>query len=190
MKNLTRLALILTFVLLAGGSKGDQTSNGSLQPPSAVKSNTPASGDAAAQPTFPVSTPVLQPILTVFQEGHTAQAVDLFIQANWSGRPIFPSKMALGLTDAQFKAIPEGERKLRTDEMLAQLDLMKQLATAVSNAGDEAAAKGDALRARQGYESLKRFGAALDDPKAQQLLRMVGQVSKRMAEHGLARLPK
>lgn len=189
MKILIRFGIIAAVVLLAAGSKGDQTSNGPVQPP-AVKSNTPASGDAAARPTFPVSTPVLQPILTVFQEGHTAQAVDLFIQANWNARPIFPSKMALGLTDTQFKAIPEGERQLRTDEMLAQLDLMKQLATAVSNAGDAAAAKGEALQARQCYESLKRFGAALDDPKAQQLLRMVGQVSKRMAEHGLARLPK
>src|SRR5215469_11173057 len=123
MKHLIRLELVAAVVLLAGGSKGDQTSNA------------PAPSTVAPQHTVPVSTPVLQPIFTAFQVGNTAQAVDLFTQANWSGRPIFPSGMALGLTDAQFKAIPESERKLKMNEMLTQLDLVKRLAAAISNAG-------------------------------------------------------
>ena len=137
-----------------------------------------------------VATPVIQPILTVWQQGHTSEAVDLFVHANWAGRPIFPAGMVLGMTEAEFKSLPDSDRQLRGDEMMTQLNMMKQLATVVSNAGQDAASKGDADRARQCYGALKQFGLALDDPKALLMLKMVGQVSVKMADRGLASLGK
>lgn len=134
--------------------------------------------------------PVIQPILTAWQEGHRSEAVDLFVRANWADRPILPAGMVLNMTEAGFKSLSDSERQLRGNEMIAQLDLVKQLASAVSNAGQNAASTGDTGRARQCYGALKQFGAAIDDPKALPLLKMVGQVSIKMADRGLASLGK
>ena len=182
--------LMAVAMLFTGCSKSGQPSNDTSQNPEPAAQTTTSNSDMVAgrQPTVFAPTPVLQPILTTWQEGHTSAAVDQFIQANWNARPIFPPGMAVGLTDAQFKAIPEADRQLRSNEMEAQLDLMKQLATAVGAAANQAVSKGDKSRARQCYNALTQFGAALDDPKAQQLVQMVGQISRRMGEHGLARL--
>lgn len=189
MRNLFHFPVIVA-VLLCGCGKKDQTAGGDAQNSQVVTDTASASTTAmpATQSTVSVSTPVLQPILTAWQEGHTAEAVGLFAKADWSARPIFPQGMAVGLNDAQFKAMSDADRQLRNNEMLAQLDVLKQLATAVNAAGDQAASKGDNVRARQCYESLKQFGAALSDPQAQQLLQMVGQVSRNMGEQGLNRI--
>ena len=181
---------IIAALFLGGCGKKDQPAGRGAQNSQVVTDS--VSANAAAMPathaTVSVSTPVLQPILTAWQEGHTEEAVELFAKADWSARPIFPQGMAVGLNEAQFKAMSDADRQLRNNEMLAQLDVLKQLATAVNAAGDQAASKGDNLRARQCYESLKQFGAALSNPQAQQLLQMVGQVSRNMGEQGLGRL--
>lgn len=137
-----------------------------------------------------VSTPVLQPILTAWQEGHSSEAVDIFVHVNWSSRPVFPTGMVLGISEAEFKSLSDSDRQLRGSEMMTQLDLMKQLASAVFDAGQSAASAGNIERAKQCYGALKQFGAALNDPKALLLVKMVGQVSIKMADRGLANLGK
>jgi hypothetical protein len=132
--------------------------------------------------------PVTQPILTAWQEGNTSKAVNLFLDANWNAGDIFAPGMALGLTDSQFKALAGADLQLKNNELMAQLDLIKHLAAAVAEAGQEAASKSDAARARQCFTSLKQFGTSLDSPARMQLVRLVGQMSKKMAASGLAKL--
>lgn len=184
-------AFLAASLLLAGCGKHSQATHGPVPAPepnslNATSSPAPGASDSQAHPI--VSTPVMQPILTVWQEGHIETAINTFLAANWNARPVFPPGMALGLTDAQMKALPDADRQLKTNEMLAQLGLIKQLATAVNNAGQQAAAKKDAARARQCFISLKQFGAVLDAPGNQQLVRFTGQVCNNMANLGLARL--
>ena len=146
-------------------------------------------GATAAPPlTVAVATPVLQPILTAWQEGNHAAALKQFTAANWNGRPIFPAGMALALTEAQIRSLPEADRQLKTGELFRQVGLLKELANAVNEAGTQSASQNDPAQARQYLTALKQFGSALDDPKSAQVVRMVGTVSKNMARNGLAKL--
>lgn len=183
--------LLAALLLLPGCGKHNQATHGPVpapEPHSANPASNSVAGPSETQAHPMVSTPVIQPILTVWQEGHTETAINTFLEANWNARPIFPASMALGLTDAQMKGLPDDERQLKTNEMLAQLGLIKQLITAVNDAGQQAASKGDAARARRCFTSLKQFGAVLDSPGNHQLVRWAGQVSKNMANAGLAKL--
>src|SRR5579885_337914 len=118
MRNFVHL-LVIAAVILCGCGKKDQPANGGPQNSQVVTDT--ASANATAMPgtqaTVSVSTPVLQPILTAWQEGHTAEAVERFVVANWSARPIFPQGMAVGLNEAQLRAMPDAERQLRNNEM-------------------------------------------------------------------------
>lgn len=185
-----QILLALSLFLVGCGNKNQQANT--PVPPSQSASNSATVSDTAAQstsqPAVNVSTPVIQPILTVWQEGHAKDAVNLFIQANWNARPIFPSGMVLGMTDAEFKAIPDATRSSKQSELETQLGLIQDLATEVGNEGHDAAAKGDSTRARQCYSALKQFGAALDSPSGQPLVKRTGRVCERMADFGLARL--
>jgi hypothetical protein len=136
------------------------------------------------------SSPVTQPVLAAWQEGDKPRAISLFVDSDWTARPTFASGMALSLSEDQFKALSEADRELKAKEMMAQLDLMKQLAAAVAQAGREAAANGDSVQARKCFTSLKQFGAALNVPDRLRLVQLVGQVSQKMADNELARIGK
>jgi hypothetical protein len=144
-------------------------------------------GPAAARDTVP---PVTQPILTAWQEGDKARAISDFCNADWHARPIFAPGLALSLSEAQLKTLPEEDRALKSREIPAQLDLLKQLATAVAQAGREAAALGDTNQAGKCFGSLKACGSALNRPEYLRLVQQTGQVMKRMGELALARLGK
>lgn len=184
-------ALLAASLLLAGCGKQAQSPNPPAQSPqpSSVNPTSSPAADASDTEAHPVvSTPVIQPILTVWQEGHRDEAVNNFLEANWNARPIFPAAMALGLTDNQMKGLPNTDRQLKTNEMMAQLELVKQLVTAVSDAAQEAVSKGDTARARKCYLSLNQFGVALDNPANQPHVKWLGQVARNMAKLGLAKL--
>jgi hypothetical protein len=181
-------AVVMVSIVCGNAAEPSNGAVGGAQAPAGPSSNQVAGGGSPAM--SHAANPVIQPILTAWQEGHRSEAVDLFVRANWADRPIFPAGMVLNLTEAQFKSLSDSERQLRGDELTAQLDLVKQLASAVSNAGRNAASTGDAERARQCYSALKQFGVAIDGPKALTLLKMVGQVSIKMADRGLASLGK
>lgn len=184
--------LLAASLLFAGCSKKSEQSTASAPPPEPPSVNTDSSlnvaesSEAEVHPV--VSTPVIQPILTVWQEGNSEAAINAFVQANWNARPIFPAGMAVGLTDAQLQGLPDVDRQLKTNEMEAQVGLIGDLVTAVSNAAQDAVSNGDAARAKECYLALRRFGTALDNPANLPQVKHVGQVAKNMAKLGLAKL--
>ena len=88
---------------------------------------------------------------------------------------MFAAGSVLSLSEDQFKALPAADRQAKSTEMTAQLALLKQLAAAVTQAGQDAASKGDAAQARKYFTSLKQCGTALASPECLSLVQLVGQ---------------
>jgi hypothetical protein len=149
-------------------------------------------GKKATPPGSPPSTeaPVTQSAMTAWQQGDKPKAVSSFVETDWSRRPLFAASSTLSLTEDQFKALPDAERQAKSGEMMSQLDSLKKLASAVAQAGREAAAKGDTAQARKHFTSLKECGTALDSPDCLSLVQLVGKALKKMADTELAKMPQ
>jgi hypothetical protein len=96
----------------------------------------------------------------------------------------------LSLSEDQFKALSDADRQTKSNEMMPQLDAMKQLAAAVAQAGRDAASKGDATQAQKYFTSLKQCGTALDSPDSLRLVQLVGQALKKMSDKELSKIGK
>ncbi len=144
----------------------------------------------SASPGSPPSTAaaVTQSAITAWQQGDKAAAVTRFVETDWTSRPLFASGSALSLTEDQFKALSNSERQTKSGEMMPQLDSLKQLAAAVAQAGQDAAAKGDAAQARKHFAALNECGAALDSSDSLALVRLVGQGLKKRAVTEMSKL--
>jgi hypothetical protein len=133
-------------------------------------------------------TPAIQPVLSAWEQGDAATAVSRFVQTDWSARPLFPIGSALSLSEKEFQALPAAQRDAKGSELTAQAGVLKQLTTAVAQAGREAATKRDFNQARKHFTSLKQYGEALDAPDSLMLIKLVGRSVKRMAETELGKL--
>jgi hypothetical protein len=194
MRIATITGLVAASIFLTGCGKSNSPSS------SASPAEAPTNGASVSEPidatpapapaTAFSSSPVTQPILTAWQEGDKANAIGLFLRADWNARPIFAPGMALSLSEDQFKVLPDADREIKYKELMAQLDLLKQLVGAVAQAGRDAAANGDAAQARKCFVSLKQFGVALDSPEQMGPVRVVGQVSRNMADTEMAKVGK
>ena len=145
------------------------------------KTKAPSSSPAAGPP-------VVQPVMVAWQQGNRSTAVSSFAQADWRSRPLFETGSTLSLNEEQFMALPEAERKARSEEMLSQLRLLKQLGSAVAQAGRDAASKGDTVQARKYFTSLKEFGTALNSPDCMRIVQLVGQAIQKMGDTELAKI--
>jgi hypothetical protein len=147
-------------------------------------------GKQSALPSSPPSTatPVTQPIMTAWQKGGKSTAVTSFVETDWSSRPLFASGSALSLAEQQFKALTNFEQQERSSEMMPQIDSLKQLATAVAQAGQDTAAKGDAAQARKYFAAMQQCGATLDTSNSLTLVRLVGQGMKKRADTEISKL--
>lgn len=195
MKAAILISLTAFSILLAGCSKKADSTKPSPAPAAARQESQPATNDSAVseappQAPHPVPSPVTQPILAVWQEGNRAEAVKLFVEADWSGRPTFPRSMALNLSEDQFGALQPADHELKARELSAQLDLVKQLVNAVAQAGRDTAAQGNTALAQQCFTSLKQFGAALQDPDHLNVVQVVGRISENMGKNELAKMKR
>ena len=102
----TAIVTVLAASLLAGCGK-KPTSQGT--PPSTVA-------------------PVTQSAMMAWQQGDKAAAVTSFVGTDWNSRPLFASGSTLSLSEDQFKALPDWER--RKSEMRLQIDSLKELGMA------------------------------------------------------------
>jgi hypothetical protein len=73
--------------------------------------------------------------ITAWEQGDKSTAISSFVGADWTARPLFSSSSASSLSEAQFRALPEAARQAKSNGMLAQLDVLKQLAAAAVLAG-------------------------------------------------------
>jgi len=153
------------------------------------KSPLPATTKPSPAPTNAISSsPIAQPALTAWQLGDKAAAVSSFLPADWTARPLFAADSTLSLNEAQFKELSDAERQAKSTDMMAQLASLKQLAAAVAQAGRDAAAKGDAAQARKDFTSLKKFGAALENPDYMLLVQLVGRGIEKRGNTELSKL--
>jgi hypothetical protein len=131
--------------------------------------------------------PIAQPAMTAWQQGDKATAVTTFVATDWSSRPLFAANSVLSLSEGQFNAFSEAEANAKSSELLSQLDSLKQLARAVVQTGDDAAAKGDTAQSRKCFTSLEQCGAALDTSSLR-IVKLVGQAFQKLAKSKLAKI--
>jgi hypothetical protein len=168
---------VMAFTLLVAGcgKKNDLPGSNSITPKA---------------PANAASIPVAQPALIAWKQGDKAAAVNKFVEADWSARPLFVAGSVLNLGEDQFKAFSDAERKARVVEMTEQLDVLKQLAKAVAQAGRDEALKGDLPQARMYFASLKQCGTALGSPDRLELVQMVGQSFRNLSDKETANIGK
>lgn len=163
-------------ILIVGCSK-HSSSSGTASPPASEQGST----ESAA-------VPVTRPAMTAWQQGNKSTAVSRFLAADWSARPLFPTNSVLSLSEDQFDALSGSEAQAKSGQMMSQLDLLKQVAAAVVQAGQDAAAKGDTAQARKYFTSLEQCGAALDGTNCLKLVQLVGQGFEKRAKAESAKL--
>ena len=174
MKN-TNITMIMAATILIAGC-GKKSPSSSATPP-------PAQADAVSS-----SSPVSQAALTAWQQGDKVAAVSSFLAADWSARPLFAADSPLSLTESQFAALSAADRQAKSGVLTAQLDSFKKLVAAVRQAGNDAAAKGDATQARKCFMSLKQCGTALESPDCMQLVQLVGKAFVKMSDTELTKI--
>jgi hypothetical protein len=127
--------------------------------------------------------------MTAWQQGDKSTAVSRFVGTDWAARPLFAADSVLSLSEAQFKALPAAELEAKSAEMLPQLESLKKLASAVAQAGRDAASKGDTAQARKHFNSLKQCGTALESPDCLVIVQLVGKALKKMGDAELGKTP-
>jgi hypothetical protein len=128
--------------------------------------------------------------LSAWQKGEQSAAVRAFIGTEWSTRPLFEPGSVLALTEQQYAALPAAKRASEEAEMLATTRALKEVATAVAQAGRDTLAKGDTAQARKHFDSLKECGTALAASDRLGLLQIHGKALLKRADTELAKVPQ
>ena len=177
--NQNRLRALAVIICLSAGFVGCGKSGG---PPATAASPTAQTKSATS------AAPATSSILTAWQQGDRASAVRLFLETEWTARPLFPPGSTLALSEQQYAALPASKRASDEAQLLATTQALKGVAAAVAQAGRDASAKGDASQARRYFTSLKQCGQALDSPESLAITRAVGRAVKKLGETELSKL--
>jgi flagellar hook assembly protein FlgD len=94
----------------------------------------------------------------------------------------------LNLSEDQFNAFSDAENQAKSAELISQLASLKQVARAVIQTGEDAAAKGDTAQARKCFTSLEQCGAAMNTTNSGHLVQLVGQAFQKRAKSELAKI--
>jgi hypothetical protein len=148
-------------------------------PPLPAPSASPAKSQNAAGS---AATATPESVLIAWRSGDQAAAVARFVQVDWTAHPLFATDSVLGLSESQFRAIPEPSHRAKLEELSSQVAVLKEIARAVAAAGRDAAAKRDIANAEKDFTSLKQCGEALSAPDLTDLVRGTGNAMKRMAD--------
>ena len=134
------------------------------------------------------TTPGLPSVLTAWQQGDKPTAVRGFVETDWNARPMFAPGSPLNLTEGQFQLLTASERNAKMKDVTAQVNLLRQLALAVIQAGQDAAGKKDSVQARKHFTSVKEYGAALGSADTLLLVKIIGRSLKEQADKELSKL--
>ena len=134
------------------------------------------------------ATPVAQASITAWRAGDTIGAVSNFLAAGWSARPLFAPDSTLSITEDQVRSFSDADSKTKAKDLGLQLDVLKRLAVAVTQAGTNSAAHGDFAQARKCFVSLGQFGTAMSNPEHVKLVQLVGMTIKKKADIELAKI--
>lgn len=177
MSGLNRVvALLLAASFVGGGLTGCEKKS---------ESSGPAGSQSTATATKPA---VAESAVAAWLQGDKANALNRFLETDWSAGPLFEAGSSLALTEAQFKSLSSAQREAQSQENLAKLKVLKEMAATVVAAGRAAAEKQDVALARKHFNSVRQFGEALDGPDSLAILKLVGQAAKKMADKELTAL--
>ena len=110
------------------------------------------------------------------------------MEADWNARPLFAPGSTLSLTEDQFKLLTSSDRDAKMKDIVAQINLLRELANTVMQAGRDAAGKKDIAQARKYFTSVKEYGAALNSSDALEIVKLIGRAIKGMADVELSKL--
>ena len=133
-------------------------------------------------------TGIAEPVLAAWEKGDKATAISLFVDADWSKRPLFAPGTTLGLSEKQFQALPPAAIEARIKDIIPRIGELKEVAMAVAQAGRDAAGKKDEVQARKYFTAVKQYAAALESPDCPSLVQSLGQGIKMMADNDLSKL--
>jgi hypothetical protein len=150
----------------------------------------PANSPNSAKPFGVATAPPGQAVLALWKEGDRVKAIDRFVATDWKTQPLFAADSVLSLSEAQFAGLPRSDLEAKQREMMEQITPLKQLASAVAQAGIDAAARNDTAAANKHFNALKECGHALDNPDSLKLLRLVGKGIEKRADTELSKLPQ
>ncbi|HTV47877.1 MAG TPA: hypothetical protein VMG59_05485 [Phycisphaerae bacterium] len=156
-----------------------------------ASSSTSGSSATESVSAAPAVTPVAWAAMTAWQQGDKTTAINDFLKAGWSARPLFPSSSMLSLTEAQYRALAESgisnaALQAKFNVMISQLQSLNQVAMAVDQIGRDAVAKGDNAKAQKYFTSVQQCGTALDSPDCMLIVQLRGHSIIRVADEDLA----
>src|SRR6185369_7844956 len=163
-----RMALMSLIIPLA---VHETISQAQTQPPSAGKSK-----QAEKEKRL-----TLDQAMTLWRAGKKDESAEKFMAVDMSQRPLFPTGAVLNYTEAQFVALPQAVRDKLSKEMLADIQVIKEICAHVKEASKSAAANGEKAKAEKGLAQLKKCGESFDRPDSLALLQMVGKGLKKTA---------
>jgi len=150
----------------------------------------PGNSNQKASPPANLQPPAAEGILKTWEQGDSTGAVQQFVEADWSARPLFSPGSPMNLSESEFKALSAVQREAESAEVVERLAVLKKVARAVTQAGHDAAAKKDMALARKHFTALDQFGGALDEPNSMLIVKLVGQALKKLAAAETAKLPQ
>lgn len=148
-----------------------------------------AAGTSDKSPSAP-GTASAQPALDLWMAGDTAAATEQFLQADFRQGPLFTAASPLRLSETELLSLPVSERQAKIEQVMRQTGELRKLAGHIAKSGQEAVGRKDIATARQHFEKLQQFGAALEQANPPKITQLAAQAIKKQAEQALARLPQ
>jgi len=149
--------------------------------------------ETAARPEKPASQTEAAPLgeaLRLWSQGDASGASDAFLKADFSQGTLFPKDSPLAMSEAELASLPSSERPRKVEEIMKQTDAIKKLAGHVAKLGRDAVARKDFETARGHFEKLRAFGESLEQANPPKITQLVAQAIKKLADQGLASLPR
>lgn len=131
---------------------------------------------------------VLPAILTAWQQGDKDAAIQRFVDADWSQRPLFDPASSMSGSEKQFEALSTSEQEAKVKDFMPRLAELRDLGKAVIQAGNDAAEKKDLAKAKKYIMAAQRFGEALNHSDHLNIIQLVGKAVKKVADDALAKL--
>ncbi len=122
-------------------------------------------------------------------EKDSSWAIEAFLQVDWSkGDEVFAGTN-LSMSEADFVRQTAAERQRVSEQNLKELATVRELARAVTAAGQKAADEGDRAQAERCFRGVHALGETLSAPDRMALVQLVGKALKELAQKKLDALP-
>ena len=134
--------------------------------------------------------PVMDSVIAVWQKGDKAMAVKLFVDSDWSKRPMFGAESVMNLTERQLQSSSPSKVQAIGGESVREMQAWSDLGHAVIQAGRERAKLKDFDQAQTIFNSLKHCGEAIEGLDTLKIVQLTGKAFRKMADSELSAVEK